>query len=235
MRDEHAYPKTGGRSGLRERPRDDDVRVAVDVRGERRPGKVRVGLVHQHQGVGIALGDGEDRVVADRVAGRVVRRREHHDLGARTGSRIEGAIRAKVVREADALVRDATARDDAEPRVHRIGRLEEERRAPMPAEDQEHQKEHLVAAVAEEELLRAHAPAIGQDAPELVTSSGIAIQENAVELGRAQVPARGIGLRPFVRLDPDVGTLPLRAVRLELRHLGPRLRQSPSDHVHRLA
>ena len=118
--------------------------------------------------------------------------------------------------------------------MHRVGRLEQERPAPVAAEDEEHAEKHLVAAVPEDELLGPHAPSLGEDAPKLVAATGVAVQKESIELVRREIAARGIGLGPFVGLDADLRAVLLRAVCLELGHRGTRARCAARAHFHSL-
>ena len=118
--------------------------------------------------------------------------------------------------------------------MHRIRRLEQQRPAPVATEDEEHAEEYLVAPIAEDELLRPHAPSLGEHLSKLVAVSGITVQEESIEIVRRDIAARGIGLRPFVRLDADLGAVLLRAIWLEQSHLGTRSRRSARAHLHSL-
>src|SRR5438128_2092352 len=118
--------------------------------------------------------------------------------------------------------------------MHRIGGLEKERLAAVPAEDEKDAKKHFVAAVAEHELVGCHAPAIAEDLAERVAPTRVAVQQNLIEFARADVSARRIRLRPLVRLDAHVGAHLLGSVGLELRHLRAWSRELSLGHPHSL-
>ena len=108
----------------------------------------------------------------------------------------------------------------AEPPVHRVGRVEEQRLAAVSAEYEERVQEELVAAVAENELVRRRPPSLAQGLPKLLSPAGIAVQNDALELRRREVLRGRIALGPLVRVDPYVGLQHLGAVRLELGDRG---------------
>ncbi len=108
--------------------------------------------------------------------------------------------------------------------------MEEERLAPVATEDEKDLEQELVAAVAEDEPVRFGAPAGREDLTKVVASTGISVEKDAVQLLGRDVAARHVRLRPFVRVDADVGLEHLGAVGLELRELSARAWQLPIAH-----
>jgi hypothetical protein len=180
VHDERANTKPGRREDLRERPRDDDVREVTPLPDQRRPREVGVGLVDEHDRLGISLGDLEHHVIGDGVARRVVRGGEDDDLRAGRRHRVESPLPGEVVRQPHPLFSHGAARELSQPAVHRVGRMEEERAAPVAPEDEEDLQQHLVAAVAEGELVGVDAPPLLKDAPQLVSAPRIAVQQDTV-------------------------------------------------------
>jgi hypothetical protein len=95
--------------------------------------------------------------------------------------------------------------------------VEEQRLSPMTAEHKEHLEQELVAAVSEDEPIGLGSPPSREDLAQLIAATGIAVQQDAVQLVRRDVAARHGRLRPLVRVDAHVGLEHLGAVRLELR------------------
>ena len=158
MRDEDADAQAGRGPDLRERLADHHVRMRGQLGQQRRAREVAVRLVDQHQRFGVRFRDREDRVEGDLVAGRVVRRREHDDVGVGLGGGPDRTLARDVVRQADELVDDGAPGDDREARVHRVRRLEQQCRATVTAEYEERVEQDLVAAVPEDDLLGCHFP-----------------------------------------------------------------------------
>ena len=227
MRDEDAHAQTRGRVHLRERLRHDEVRPRREARQHADAGELPIGLVNENERLRRRLRRGEDGVLGHDVPGRVVRPAEAHHVGAVPRDGVAHAPRVDLVRESHALGGDGHAEDLTEPRVHRVRRREEEDGPSGAAEDEEGLEEYLVRAVAEDELLRRDVPLRREEPAELRRARvRIAIEEDRVELGRAEITPDGIRLGPFVGLEPHVGRLLLRAIGAECAELGTRLRQS---------
>jgi hypothetical protein len=100
----------------------------------------------------------------------------------------------------------------------------------VAAEQQERVEEDLVAAVPEDELLGLDPVPRGERRKQIGGGTGVAVQQDALELGVAHVPRRGIRLRPLIGLEPDLGVHLLRAVRREAREVGARRREDLFGH-----
>ena len=119
--------------------------------------------------------------------------------------------------------------------MHVVGRLEEQRRPVMPAEDEEHLQENVVAPVAEDELTGLDAVARRERRAKVRARGGrgIPVEQDVVELLGRQVEARRVRVRPLVRVHFDVGGDRLGAVRPERLEVGTRARE-PVAHAHSL-
>ena len=122
-----------------------------------------------------------------------------------TLDRAQRALATEVVGETDELVDDAAARGDREPAMHRVRRLEEQGASPVATESQKGVEQHLIAAVAQDDLVRGDTVSLGESAPELGCRRGVTIQEELVQLLRRQPCARWIWHRPLIRVQAHVG------------------------------
>jgi len=104
----------------------------------------------------------------------------------------------------------------------------------VTAEHEERVEKDLVAAVAENELIRLDVVALRQKPAQIDRRCGIPVEQDGVELLGAEPVAGRIGLRPLVRVEPDVGfdLLP-GAVGRELGQIVSRLRER-WGHAHRV-
>src|SRR4029077_18085206 len=95
---------------------------------------------------------------------------------------------------------DRAAGDLREARVHRIRRLEQQGRAPVAAEYEEHVAQHVVAALPEDQLLGLDAVPRRERRAEVGRRGGgrVAIEQDVVELVWREVEACRIRIGPFV-------------------------------------
>src|SRR5207249_9309625 len=139
----------------------------------------------------------------------------------------ERAFASDLVGEPDYLFDDRATRELRQTSVHRIGRMEEQRLAPMTSEHEEDLEQELVAAVPEDEPIGLRPPTRREDLAQLVATSGVTIEQHALDDIRREVTSRAIGLGPLVRVDAHVRLeLLCGPIGLELRHLRPRFRES---------
>ena len=120
-------------------------------------GELRVGLVNEDERARI-VGGGQDRGVIEKVAGRIVRRGETDHVGVYSCDRVTHALRIELVGDPYAVFMDPHPGKPSEPRVHRVGRREDEERSIGSTKDEEGVEKHLVAAVPEDDLLGCHFP-----------------------------------------------------------------------------
>lgn len=151
VRREIAQAQAGGAEGLRHRPGDDEIRPTFEQRQQRvAVAELDVRLVDDdHRRLGGLRGvvQRQDRLARDRVARGVVGGGDEDDVGPVLGDRLLGGRdvdREVVVAGAGDPAGAGAARDEA---VHRVRRLEADRRTARSAEGLQQLLDDLVGAV----------------------------------------------------------------------------------------
>ena len=199
MADRQTNPQPGQRARLGERLGHQQVRVTIDQGNRRLAAEIDIGLVDQHDGLGIGLQQPLDRVERQQAAGRRVRVGKD-DAAVR--SLVIGDVDLELLVQCNGFVGDAV--QPAVDRIEAVADIRKQQRAAMLEQPMKRVRQHFVGTVTDEYLGRLHIVVVGDGLLEALTI-GVRIQAQAIvdfRLHRSDRPRRrAVGVLVGVELD----------------------------------